>query len=707
MGEENLKDVLSLCEKSAEKGVKIVLKHQEVLNNTLKRAIGELKETISEFSKTEYNALNSRDSLEEQLIKIKSSFERLSVELDYDIKKNKRNLSEFSITLFGRTMAGKSTLMEILTHGNGKSIGEGAQRTTRDIRTYSWNGLKITDVPGIAAFEGKDDENLAFENAKTADLILFLITDDGPQVAEAECFSRIVKLGKPIIGILNVKANISNKDETEFKLGLRNINKKIGNKENLDAIKKQFLDYSKNYGQDWTNIPFVSLHLRGAYLSQNIENLENSRTLYEASKITLLKEKIIEQVKDKGQFYRIKTFVDLISNPMLDNIDILLKQSTENISNVRILLKKKKELEKWKEKFYIDGRREIEALVGRIKSDLNSEIASFAEDHFEDKNATKEWSKILKQKKIEIRCEDLFKELENRAKNKVNEIVREVLNELKYSSYILSEYKFNLDKIINWKSYWGWSTTLIGGGLGIGAIIAGAMGSVLATPLLVAGIVVGVVAFLGGFLFDDRNKKEHEARRKLENKLRKNINETCEKLEKELKENFEILINKGLLSLIEEFKNIIYPIFKLADIQKKLAWSLNENLTELNKQIVTEAIYLIGATGMEYHINSIARIPGINILFMLDEGKKVPESEIIKLNKLLSEKIDFNYYNINKKILISRILGNAVDINDIKIDEENELAYIKLGNITADIYYKVKLAQQLSKILIINNREEK
>ena len=159
--------------------------------------------------------------------------------------------------------------------------------------------------------------------------------------------------------------------------------------------------------------------------------------------------------------------------------------------------------------------------------------------------------------------------------------------------------------------------------------------------------------------------------------------------------------------MIEEFKNIIYPIFKLADIQKQLAWSLNENLIELNKQIVTEAIYLIGAVGMEYHINSIARIPGIRILFMLDEGKKVPESEIIKLNKLLSEKIDFNYYNINKKILISRILGNVLDINDIKIDDKNEIAYIKIENITADIYYKIKLAQQLSKILIINNRGEK
>ena len=50
------------------------------------------------------------------------------------IEEKKQKLSNFSITLFGRTMAGKSTLMEILTNGDGKSIGLGAQRTTRDIR---------------------------------------------------------------------------------------------------------------------------------------------------------------------------------------------------------------------------------------------------------------------------------------------------------------------------------------------------------------------------------------------------------------------------------------------------------------------------------------------------------------------------------------------------------------------------------------------
>lgn len=109
-------------------------------------------------------------------------------QLNMDVKALSK--SSFSITLFGRTMAGKSTLMEILTHGNGMSIGKGAQRTTRDVRTYSYNGMTITDVPGIAAFEGEEDEVVAFEAAKKSDLILFLITDDAPQASEAECLNR-------------------------------------------------------------------------------------------------------------------------------------------------------------------------------------------------------------------------------------------------------------------------------------------------------------------------------------------------------------------------------------------------------------------------------------------------------------------------------------------------------------------------------------
>ena len=72
-----------------------------------------------------------------------------------EMEDNRQRLGAFSITLFGRTMTGKSTLMEILTGGDGSTIGKGAQRATRDTREYEWNGLKILDVPGVAAFGGR------------------------------------------------------------------------------------------------------------------------------------------------------------------------------------------------------------------------------------------------------------------------------------------------------------------------------------------------------------------------------------------------------------------------------------------------------------------------------------------------------------------------------------------------------------------------
>ena len=132
-----------------------------------------------------------------------------------EIEDNRERLGTFNITLFGRTMTGKSTLMEILTEGDGHTIGKGAQRATRDTRQYEWNGLKILDVPGVAAFGGSDDERVAYEAAQRADLILFLITDDAPQPAEAEHLAELRRTGNPMLGICNVKRAVNGE------LGLR------------------------------------------------------------------------------------------------------------------------------------------------------------------------------------------------------------------------------------------------------------------------------------------------------------------------------------------------------------------------------------------------------------------------------------------------------------------------------------------------------
>ena len=254
MAETDLKNVLLDCQTAAKAGYEIASAQEKNLSSALRVAEEKIQSAIIDFNSSSCYAPETAELLESQLLEISSAFNRLSFAFKEDLISLRENLSKFSVTLFGRTMAGKSTLMEILTEGDGSSIGKGAQRTTLDVRKYEWNGLEITDVPGIGAFEGEDDEQIAFEAAKTADLILFLITDDAPQAVDAECFSRIVELGKPIIGIMNVKKAIQ--EGKSLKFTTKEINKQF-DIERLNKIKNQFCQFAEQYGQTWTHIPFV------------------------------------------------------------------------------------------------------------------------------------------------------------------------------------------------------------------------------------------------------------------------------------------------------------------------------------------------------------------------------------------------------------------------------------------------------------------
>lgn len=273
----DLTEILKECQSYASVGYKIASSQHENLKTTLSNAASRINETLIDFNSSPCYVSSATDLLSQQLIDIESAFNNLSFAFKEDLENLRENLSKFSVTLFGRTMAGKSTLMEILTNGDGLSIGNGAQRTTRDVRQYNWNGLEITDVPGIGAFEGEDDEQIAFEAAKKADLILFLITDDAPQAAEAECFGRIMDLGKPVICIMNVKASAP--EGKSIKLLTRDIEKRF-DMERLNEIRKQFMSYSKQLGQDWGYVPFVYVHLKSAFMSQNTEDPQVKDTLH-------------------------------------------------------------------------------------------------------------------------------------------------------------------------------------------------------------------------------------------------------------------------------------------------------------------------------------------------------------------------------------------------------------------------------------------
>ena len=259
----------------------------------------------------------------------------------------------------------------------------GAQRTTREVRRYSWNGLDVTDVPGVAAFKGVEDEKLAFEAASQADLVLFLISDDAPQPVEAECLARVRRLGKPVLGICNVKQAVDVEDDLLF--FLRKPDRPF-DQERLEHLLQQFHAFADRHGRG-KRVPFVATHLRSRFLSQQPQYAKHRDELMAASRFGDIESSIISEVVERGTFLRVKSFVDGAAVPMMDLTDLLLNFSTQNSSSGRVLIDKRRQFRVWSHEFRTHGRERIGTLVSKTMDILRVEVPTFAEDHYEDRSA--------------------------------------------------------------------------------------------------------------------------------------------------------------------------------------------------------------------------------------------------------------------------------------------------------------------------------
>lgn len=131
MAETDLKNVLLDCQTAAKAGYEIASAQEKNLSSALRVAEEKIQSAIIDFNSSSCYAPETAELLESQLLEISSAFNRLSFAFKEDLISLRENLSKFSVTLFGRTMAGKSTLMEILTEGDGSSIrGTRADRST-------------------------------------------------------------------------------------------------------------------------------------------------------------------------------------------------------------------------------------------------------------------------------------------------------------------------------------------------------------------------------------------------------------------------------------------------------------------------------------------------------------------------------------------------------------------------------------------------
>nr|MBO6294370.1 50S ribosome-binding GTPase [Schwartzia sp. (in: firmicutes)] len=391
---------LAECRRYAEEGYQLAKGEYDKIKNTLRDEKQRLSSTNRE--QDEIARIQNAEILKQQ----DKEWDNLSVYVDgiqNDIEMLRENQKDFSIIIYGKTMAGKSTLMEILTHGNGQSIGKGKQRTTLDVRSYYWQGMKITDVPGDCAFGGAEDERLAMEAAKSADLILFLLTDDAPQADEAEHLAQLKKLGKPVLGIVNVKKAI---DISEKKLAMRNLQKILTDTARIDSICEQFKDFAQKHQQDWSDIPFVYTHLRAAFQAQ--PERANDEEVYAASNFSQVEEFILEKVRRDGKFLRMKNFIDITAVPMQRVIHEIHKHSANAFWETVVYNDKLGQLYDWREKFLERSQKKMDRFYEELQSEIDRKIYAFAEYNYENENAGKDWENVVNGMDLPGRCQKIL-----------------------------------------------------------------------------------------------------------------------------------------------------------------------------------------------------------------------------------------------------------------------------------------------------------
>lgn len=269
----------------------------------------DIREMVESF-RGHYDALRSRL---EALIDVATN------DLTSAFEDLERDSALVTIMLFGRTKAGKSTTMEALTGGDGRSMGMGRQHTTTEICSYTYPrpadgqepagpALRIVDTPGVEGFDGDALAEMAERYVERSDHIFFLISDDKASPEELDRFGIIRTQGKGITVLLNVKA----KDE-DLDLLLADPEYTFRPKDLAEHEAR-----IRSYLQTHFDIPsprIIPFHARGAWLSGSAEQVPGGldpALLRKHSRIADIERRIADFIAAEARLARIKAPRDLV-----------------------------------------------------------------------------------------------------------------------------------------------------------------------------------------------------------------------------------------------------------------------------------------------------------------------------------------------------------------------------------------------------------
>ena len=708
--DSQLAKAIEECKKVAASSSKEAKENVAFIKESIEKANKEIVSCIKDISKQKIRDEEILTSLKKQLTKIKTTFVSEYDEVEQLVDKKIKEANKFNITLFGRTKVGKSTLMEILTNGNGSSIGKGGQRTTLNVRQYKWKGLTITDIPGIDAFQGDTDDRLAFEAAKSADIVVFMISDGQPEATEADWLVRLKREDKPIVCLCNAKYTLE--DELDMEMFLDNPDE-ILKDSRIKEIIEQFNNFVKEQLPN-EHIDIYVTQLQARYLANKKEYAQKRQALLKASRFYIVEKEIQKVVIRNGISFRRKCFFSIIDSPLYSQALALFENSNMAYLQFLIAQEKMSEFCNWQREYIDEERPQMIKRVDQIYEDVISSIPHFVEDNLERNDFGERWKKHVESMRLSEKIQDCYTSSVKKAKDKVDLLFKTLETESKLQTKIISDISSDQkgSDIANWKRRWRWARIVIGAA-GAVAAVAAVAAAAAAIPVVDWIVDGGALLFeIFSWLSDLREMKLRKARVEQERSLRHSLINNKRTTKDRMYKAFNSDVISGLLSdSYNRFSIINTTLLTLANSQRELGLRYLEHHTTISKKIIISALYDLGIrTSALDHIDFVARIPGKKtIIGCSDESlkylsarisEKIGNKEEVRIfNRSLTGNIE-NQLRILKGYFHLQIPMKIKFIE--KDDFKQKVVYIPIDtNLSAENETNLLLLQQILNVHII------
>lgn len=697
-----LERALIECEKANIEGYKDAEFYIKGVQSSVEKAARIIEDCVKNMKKHHIQDPNIIDSVKKQLETVQTEFEQSLFHTQADLLTKRKLSSKFNITLFGKTMSGKSTLMEILTHGDGSHMGDGHPRTTRDVRSYDWKGMKVTDVPGIAAYGGQEDDVLAEDAATFADLILFMITAGQPESTEADWMVKLKRMDKPMICICNFKQSIgTHPDNIRLKRFLDNP-KKVEERMNIRELVDQFNLFLKEHLPN-EHVDFIVTHLLAKLYSQQPEYKKYQKQLETSSQFDKVESAIIDEVLTNGVLHRKRSYLSIIDSSIYTQMNMLYRFSEEAYSQYRIIQDKIKTFEKWCNHFNETQKSLIQSQIKLEFDKLRNSVPGFVEEHLEHSNLKDLWLKHCEEFKIDKNINQIADSIRSQLESKEKEIFSELENEMNFSLSFSKNTSLGNYQFTNWKRVWRWTGSIGGALLGIAGIISGS--GLLGIAALGFKLLFDSFSWLSG----SRESKLRKRRKKLSEKLNESINDSEQKKTKEIITWFNRNIETNQCEVINKLWLISKSMLSLANGERKLALGYSNNHTRITKKIVSNVLSAINVPDEEIkRIKTAARVPGRRLTLVIDGHENLPFAL-----RELSNRIQHEYVTVikldKKKPVETQLyylikchkVCDSPELRVLKVDDGKQtIAYLKNTGFNQEQLDSIDTIQQLLNIHI-------